>query len=294
MKKYKKVYIEITNVCNLDCSFCPQTRRSAEFMKVETFSKILDQIKSYTDYIYFHVKGEPLLHPNIEEFLDLSFEKGFKVNITTNGTLINKVKDKIMFKPALRQVNFSLHSFHGNLGCNNEEEYINDILTFTREARAKTDVIISLRLWNLEQDNAVNLELKKNHELLEVIEKEFKLEYKIQEEVTPARGIKIADRVYLNQDYEFSWPDLKEKEDDGVGFCYGLRNQAAILVDGTVVPCCLDGEGVINLGNIKSVDFSEIIESKRANSIIAGFSSRYAVEELCRKCGYRKKFGKSQ
>ena len=140
MKKYKKVYIEITNVCNLACDFCPQTRRSSEFMKVETFSKILDQIKSYTDYIYFHVKGEPLLHPDIEEFLDLSFEKGFKVNITTNGTLINKVKDKIIFKPALRQINFSLHSFHVNLGCNNEEEYINNILSFTREEIGRAHV----------------------------------------------------------------------------------------------------------------------------------------------------------
>ena len=111
MKQFKKFYIEITNVCNLACSFCPQTRRQPEFMEIETFDRILDQIKSHTDYIYFHVKGEPLLHPEIDEFLDLSYEKGFKVNITTNGTLINEVKDKIIMKPALRQVNFSLHSF---------------------------------------------------------------------------------------------------------------------------------------------------------------------------------------
>ncbi|WP_010250998.1 radical SAM/SPASM domain-containing protein [Acetivibrio cellulolyticus] len=290
MKRFKKFYIEITNVCNLACSFCPQTRRKAEFMKVDTFGKILDKIKPHTDYIYFHVKGEPLLHPEIDKFLDLSCEKGFKVNITTNGTLINKVKDKLMSKPALRQVNFSLHSFYGNEGCN-KDEYINNILSFVREARAKTDVILSLRLWNLEQDNAVNLEIKRNNELLEIIEKEFALTYKIQEEVTPARGIKIADKVYLNQDHTFQWPDLNEEEDDGVGFCYGLRNQVAILVDGTVVPCCLDGEGIINLGNINSMPFSEIVESERANNIFDGFSRRHAVEELCRKCGYRKKFG---
>jgi radical SAM protein with 4Fe4S-binding SPASM domain len=104
--------------------------------------------------------------------------------------------------------------------------------------------------------------------------------------------VKITDRVYLNQDQEFQWPDLKEVEDDGVGFCYGLRNQIAILVDGTVVPCCLDGEGVVNLGNINTTQFSKIIESERAGNIIEGFSRREAVEELCRKCGYRKRFGK--
>ena len=294
MRKFKKLYIEITNVCNLACSFCPKTERKSEFMKTDTFAKILEQIKPHAEYIFFHVKGEPLLHPEIDKFLDLSFEKGFKVNITTNGTLINKAKDKIMLKPALRQINFSLHSFRGNEGGDNEEEYINNILSFVREARDKTDVIVSFRLWNLEQDNLVNLKSKRNRGILEILEKEFDLPYKIQEEVTLARGIKIADKVYLNQDYTFVWPDLKEEEDDGIGFCYGLRNQVAILVDGTVVPCCLDGEGIINLGNINNIPFSEIVESERANNIFEGFSKRQAVEELCRKCGYRKKFGSIQ
>lgn len=291
MKKFKKFYIEITNVCNLSCDFCPQTRRKPEFMEIDTFNIILDQIKDHTSYIYFHVKGEPLLHPEIDKFLDISYEKGFHVNITTNGTLINIVKDKLITKPALRQVNFSLHSFDGNQGGKNKEEYINDILTFTKEAMDQSKIIIALRLWNLDEDNVINLERKKNNEILNTIEKEFNLPYRIQEKFVPGSGIKIADRLYLNQDHQFQWPDLKEEEDDGAGFCYGLRNQVAVLVDGTVVPCCLDGEGVINLGNIHTSHFSEIIENDRANLIVEGFSSRKAVEELCRKCGYRKRFG---
>lgn len=290
MKKFKKFYIEITNVCNLACRFCPRTRRKPEFMKIDTFSQILDEIKPYTEYIYYHVKGEPLLHPEIDKFLNLSYEKGFKVNLTTNGTLINDAKDKILMKPALRQVNFSLHSFDGNEGSKNKDEYINNILSFVKEAIENTSMLISLRLWNLNKDNAANLQKEKNSQLLRVIEKEFNLDYRIEEKVIPSRGIKISDRVYLNQDHEFQWPDLKEKEDDGRGFCYGLRNQIAILVDGTVVPCCLDGEGIINLGNINRTHFSEIIVSDRANNLYNGFSRREAVEELCRKCGYRKKF----
>lgn len=290
MKKFKKFYIEITNVCNLACNFCPQTKREPEFMKVENFSNILDKIKPYAEYIYLHVKGEPLLHPEIDKLLDLSYEKGFKVNITTNGTLINKVKDKLLTKPALRQVNFSLHSFDGNDHSKNKDEYINNILSFSNSAIKKTNMLISLRLWNLSENNIANLERKRNHSLLEIIEKEFNLNYKIQEKVSPGRGIKISDRIYVNQDHQFKWPDLNEDADNGEGFCYGLRNQIAILVDGTVVPCCLDGEGVINLGNINKMDFSKIIESNRATDIFNGFSNRQAVEELCKKCGYRKKF----
>ncbi|EJO5347536.1 SPASM domain-containing protein [Clostridium botulinum] len=290
VKRFKKFYIEITNVCNLACDFCPQTKRKQQFMAIEIFDKILDQIKPYTDYIYFHVKGEPLLHPEIDKFLDLSYEKGFKVNITTNGTLINKVKDKIIMKKALRQINFSLHSFDGNEESKDKDKYINDIISFIRDTIDKNNIFISLRLWNLDKDNITNLKKKRNAELLHIIEKEFKLPYKIEEKITPGKGIKVYNKIYINQDHEFQWPDLKAEEDDGKGFCYGLRNQVAILVDGTVVPCCLDGEGVINLGNINENDFGKIIDSKRANDILEGFSKRLAVEELCRKCGYRKKF----
>ena len=196
----------------------------------------------------------------------------------------------LLLKSALRQVNFSLHSFDGNDGLDNKDEYINNIISFAKEAVDKTNILISLRLWNLDMDNATNLQRKRNSQILEIIEKSFNLDYKIEEKVIPSRGIKIADRVYLNQDYEFKWPDLKEIEDTGKGFCHGLRNQVGILVDGTVVPCCLDGEGIINLGNISKTLFLDIIESDRAKSIVNGFSRREAIEELCRKCGYMKRF----
>ena len=295
MKTFKRIYIEIGNICNLACDFCPETKRGKEFMSLETFTHILDQIKPHGEYLYFHVKGEPLLHPQLDKFLDLTYEKGFKVNITTNGTLIDRVQEKIINKPGLRQISFSLHSFDGN---HDGDEYFEERKAYFRQifnfikAVQETPLISSLRLWNLEKDNALNLEKKRNQELIRMIEKEFSLDYKIEEKILPGRGIKIAHKVYLNQDHEFKWPDLKEEEDDGVGFCYGLRDQVAILVDGTVVPCCLDGEGVINLGNINKTSFNQIVESKRAQAIYDGFSQRKAVEELCRKCGYRQKFGK--
>ncbi|KAB2336147.1 radical SAM protein [Cytobacillus depressus] len=290
MKTFKKVYVEITSVCNLACSFCPPTSRKANLIKLDAFNNILDQLKPHTKYIYLHVKGEPLLHPRIDELLDASHAKGFKVNITTNGTLIKKNREKLLGKPALRQMNFSLHSFDGHEGSTNREGYLAEILSFVREA-AKHNVIISFRLWNLDRDNMTSAEKRRNRETLEILEKEFNLDYKIEEKVVPGKGIKVADRIYINQDHEFQWPSLLAPADDGKGFCHALRSQAAILVDGTVVPCCLDGEGVMNLGNINQTSFSEIVEGERANNIVDGFSRREAVEEMCKRCGYRRKFG---
>lgn len=290
LKTFKKVYIEITSVCNLACSFCPQTGRQANFLKTDVFAATLDQIKPHTKYIYLHVKGEPLLHPRIDELLDIAHEKGFKVNITTNGTLIQKNRHKLLGKPALRQMNFSLHSFDGHEGSVDREGYLRNILSFVQEA-AEQGVIISYRLWNLQKEDLSSGEKRRNRETLELLEKAYSLDYRIEEKVVPGGGVKIAERIYLNQDHEFRWPSLDAPEDDGKGFCHGLRTQAAILVDGTVVPCCLDGEGVINLGNIHRTSFSEIVEGERANNLYEGFSRREAVEELCRKCGYRQRFG---
>ena len=294
MRKFRKMYIEIGNICNMDCSFCPETKRKGEFMEIGKFSFILDQIKPYTNYIYFHVKGEPLLHPKLDQLLDISHEKGFKVNITTNGTLIDKLGHKIRKKPALRQINFSLHSFDKSQDPNKNIEimdnYLDSIFKFIKTAK-RPDFFISLRLWNLEKNNSSGFKMEKNQLLLEKIEKEFSLAYKIKDKIQPKKGLQLAPNIYLNQDYEFTWPDLKEEADNGQGFCYGLRNQVGILVDGTVVPCCLDGEGVINLGNIYDTSFEQIIYNKRAQAIYDGFSERRAVEELCKRCGYRKRFG---
>lgn len=290
LRTFKKVYIEVTSICNLACSFCPQTERKPQFIQLDAFHHILDEIKPHTRHIYLHVKGEPLLHPRIDELLDASHEKGFKVNITTNGTLIRKNRHKLLGKPALRQMNFSLHSFDGHEGSENREEYLSDIISFVREA-SEHQVIFSFRLWNLNPEHATTAQKRRNRETLEMLEKEFELDYRIEEKVVPGGGIRIADRIYLNQDYEFQWPSLQAPEDDGKGFCHALRSQAAVLVDGTVVPCCLDGEGLIRLGNVYQAPFAEIVEGERASRLFDGFSRREAVEELCRKCGYRKRFG---
>ncbi len=297
MNSFKKIYIEITNVCNLSCDFCPETKRSSKFMNMNDFTHILEQVKPYGTYLYLHVKGEPLLHPDIEPLLDICYEKGFYVNITTNGTLINKTKEKLLEKPALRQINFSLHSFDRNDDTYSMDEYLEDIFSFINESLDKTDIIHSLRLWNLQgttedykQEEINDINTVQNQNIIEKIQNAFQLDFQLEEEVKEKMGIKLQNKLYLNQEYEFQWPDINAKEDDGVGFCYGLRNQIAILVDGTVVPCCLDGNGIISLGNVKKQSLASILESERVQKIQDSFSKRYAIEELCRKCGYRRRF----
>lgn len=284
MKKFKKVYVEITNICNLSCNFCPKTSRKLKFMDKEEFQLIINKIKPYTDHIYFHLMGEPFLNKELENFLEISRESQLKVNITTNGTIINEVKSILLKASALRQVNISLHSFEANEEQIDFEKYINSVIDFALEAAENTNIICSLRLWNL--DTRYSASNNMNVDIFKLLEKEFEINCDLRESLKEKNSFKLRKNVYISMGEKFKWPSLKVDELGERAFCYGLRDQIGVLVDGTVVPCCLDSEGSIPLGNIFESDLEEILNSKRAKDIYNGFSERKAVEELCKRCGF--------
>ncbi|GAA0821339.1 radical SAM/SPASM domain-containing protein [Clostridium tertium] len=288
MTRFKKIYIETTNICNLSCNFCPKTSRKLGFMGIESFNEIINKIKGYTNHIYLHLMGEPFLNKNLETFLKIAKEADLKVNITTNGTLINRVKDVIINSKAVRQINISLHSFEANDNDIEFNKYINNILDFINESTEKSETICALRLWNIDTE-----ELKANNNLnlqiINLIQDKLNLEINLIEELKEKKRLKLKDKVYLNMAEKFSWPDANLSLISEDVFCYGLRDQIGILLDGTVVPCCLDSEGKIPLGNIFEKSLEQIITSERARNIYDGFSRRRAVEDLCKRCGYAKR-----
>lgn len=254
-------------------------------MQPADFSEIIRQVKECTSHIALHVLGEPLLHPNLGQLLTDCQRNGLAVNLTTNGTLLPKQQGILLQSKALRQVNISLHSA---VDINTESglsEYLAGIFEFIRQVRASRSIYICLRLWNL-NENGADLSLK-NEPMLRRIEEFFDLPTKLADAVTPGHGITLAPNVFLSQNSRFEWPHALEKELGKVGCCRGLRDHVAILVDGTVVPCCLDAEADIKLGNIHELPLAEILTNSRASAMYEGMSQRRLVEDLCRRCSYR-------
>lgn len=284
MKKYKKIYVEISNVCNLDCNFCPKTKRKNEVMSAERFSIIAEKISKFTDYVYLHVMGEPLLHPMLKEILDICEGQGLKVCITTNGTLLKEKRCILLNSKAVHKISISLHSFEGNESVKGMEEYIQDIVDYTKMA-SKAGQICSLRLWNINGGNSENVNIINMLEGSYALEKGY-----ILNDIKNKSSFTLGERIYLQMAEKFDWPDMDVETIGDKGFCYGLRDQIAILVNGTVVPCCLDHEGDIDLGNIFEDDLENILDGDRAQKIYKGFSERKVIEKLCTKCGYRKRF----
>ncbi len=273
MKRFFKIYLEISNVCNLSCAFCPGTSRAPRVMNEREFAFLLPRLAPYTDYLYFHLMGEPLCHPHLESFLKMAHEYGFKVILTTNGTLLKKHKDMLLSSPALHKINISLHAFEANDISVPFSKYLADCFDFSKAAEGKK--ITVFRLWN---NGGAD---EKNDEIVSNMQKFFTAPWEKNR-----NGEKIGEKVFLEYGDKFDWPSLDMPDMGEKMFCYGLRDQIGVLADGSVVPCCLDHDGDITLGNLFSQNMDEILSSKRAVKIIDGFNRGIGVDPLCRRCGY--------
>lgn len=261
--RFKKIYIETTNLCNLNCYFCIKNRRKKEIMTIQNFKIILSKIKNYTNYIYLHILGEPLLNPKLNEFILLASNEGFNINITTNGYLIDKIKDN----KNIRQVNISLHSF--DVKYNVElKKYLNNIFDSVEEL-IKNDTYVSLRLW---------VKNKYSEDIINEVNNYYK--------VNITKNTKIKENLFFNFEKQFIWPDLNNSYYNESGKCYGLTDHIGILVDGTIVPCCLDTLGIINLGNIFKEEIDEILNKKTVIKMIEGFKNNKKEMELCKHCNF--------
>ena len=273
---YSRVYVEITNICNMHCSFCHGHSRENRVMTREEFAHILRALKGYTGYIYYHLMGEPLTHPQLPLFLKMAADEGFRSVITTNGTLLHRRGEELL-AAAPHKISISLHSFEQS-DESAFRRYLQEVASFAARAEAAGTIVV-LRLWNRGFDEG------RNETALTLLR-----EFLPGPWLENSRGFRIWGKLFLEWGDRFAWPDQEAPVQGAQFFCYGMKDHFGILCDGTVVPCCLDSDGVINLGNVFQQSLSEILNSPRAAAITDGFARRTASEDLCRRCGYAQRF----
>ncbi len=279
---YSRVYVEITNTCNMHCSFCHGTSRQSKSMTLGEFARIIGNLKGITEYLYLHVLGEPLTHPMLPTFIEYATKSGFKVAITTNGTLLDKLGDALILCKTYK-VNISLHSFEKFSAPEKHKAYIKSCLEFADKA-SQSGILCVLRLWNREENQNEDQKVL-NDITLQLIKERFSNEWAFG-----TRGARIRNKLHLEYGDRFEWPDSNRELLGDKVFCHGLSDHFGILSDGTVIPCCLDADGAIALGNIFESDIRSILSSERAIAIKQGFSEKKAVEELCKRCPYARRF----
>ena len=288
-QKNSKAYLEITNVCNLFCSFCHGTSRKPRFMTLTEFETAARKLRPYCEYLYLHLMGEPLLHPQLGEILECAADLNFKVILTTNGTLLGRKSAPLLGSKALFKVSVSIHSFDVNdmasLGCSSFDDYFAVCSDFC-DAAAERGVICVYRLWNNEGDTAPEVQ---NAETLAVMRAHYPGEWK-----KIYSGYRLSEsKIFLEWGKRFEWPDAapeKSATENHAHSCYGLCDQIGVLCDGSIVPCCLDADGAITLGNIFTDSIDDVLSSPRAVALRESFEKRTVAEPLCLHCGYAARY----
>jgi radical SAM protein with 4Fe4S-binding SPASM domain len=288
MARFSKVHIEISNICNLQCSFCPEVVRTKKLIDLDLFRSVIRQVAPLADQVAFHLMGDPLVHPRLEELVSITHEYGARIFFVTNGVLMKEKQSSLLLHPAFRQVNFSLHSFPDNFPGRDTTAYLDRIFSYTERAFVeRSDLYINYRLWNLAEPRG---SADENRAMLARVAERFGVEVPAVVDVRARKSFRLKNRLYLHFDTEFVWPGLELPVLGTRGTCYGLSSHFGVLVDGTVVPCCLDKEGAIPLGNIRERSLTEILDDSRAQNILAGFRARKLVEGLCQRCQYIERF----
>ena len=281
-----KAYLEISNVCNLACSFCHGTKRPKRMLCDAEFETLTDRLAGRVKFLYFHLLGEPLLHPSFPHFVRRAWEKGFFPILTTNGSLLAKCGETVLENLPYK-ISMSLHAPAANPAFA-DPAYFESCIDFAKRAAAKGCIVV-LRLWNIGGEGE-----EENHAILEKLHAAFPGEWAPSHRDSIRLSRKKSEKVFLEWGEHFEWPDMScpEAPADADIFCHALRHQFGVLCDGTVVPCCLDAEGTLALGNLLESPLDEILQSPRARAIYDNFTNRRAIEPLCRRCDYAKRFSR--
>ena len=285
--KFPKIYVEITNVCNLRCSFCRGTERAASFLSPAQFRAYAKEVKGFTDYVYLHVMGEPLLHPDLEEIIEIAAEEGLRVCLTTNGTLLpTRLPMLLSHAESLYKISISLHAHEGN-GEGRMGTLSDYVLGAAESARAlgEKGVISVLRLWNEDNPDAASpAKNQQNTEILSLLRRVFPDQW-----TENRRGQKIGAGVYLEWGEKFDWPtDDGSLPDNGPrSHCFAMKDHVAILTDGRVLPCCIDCDGRMALGSLADKSLAEILAGEKAVEFRRQLAEGKLSHPLCRHCNFK-------
>jgi radical SAM protein with 4Fe4S-binding SPASM domain len=285
-KALKKIYLEISNICNLQCSFCPEVVREKKLMGLAQVDQLLKAAEPLCQQVCLHLMGEPLNHPHFNEILSLAQKNNVKLNITTNGTLIHRLLLDHPHFECIEQINFSLQSYPDNHPDRDINQYLAPIFSFSLLALEKRpELYINYRLWNQGSEWSEN-------KVVTAIENFFDLKINSNVDVAWKKSKKLKGRLYLNYDSRFEWPALSAPNYGEIGTCHALDHHIGIHADGTVVPCCLDKEAKIKLGNAFVTPLAEILNNNLSTELRDGFKRGELLHPLCQHCQFATRFKK--
>lgn len=290
----KKIYIELSDICHLACSFCPAQKGVRGVMSPAVFSQALDHALPLSNRIALHILGDPCALPNLADYLAIAHSKGAEIELVTSGAFFHKHSPQALLSPPIYQLSISLEAGLDNAITN----YASRLAPLLAYHSQHPSCFLNLRV----QDSSLYQNPQALCALLRQIlpESTFTPTHNAYHSVLhhalacddihalfDEKGrIRLWSRAFLIKKTHFTWAGFATMPKSRKS-CHALTQQIGILSDGTIVPCCMDTQGVINLGNIAHISLQEALRSPRAQAMIAGFSQGIAIEQLCQRCGFK-------
>ncbi len=278
-KPFKKIYVELSDICGLQCGFCPNPKNIRGVMPLELFEKVCKEAAPLTQMITLHVLGDPCKLKNLKLYLNIAKRFSLKVDLVTSGVYLHDFET--LLQDVIYQISISLDAGLDDHNKLNQHRYIQKILEFCRYKFEKnSEVFLNLRI----QDST----LEKHQDAIKPFLETFEV---ISLEALKSQGrARLFKKSFLNIQKTFKWPSLNApnplNQESKIPYCYGLIKQIAILSDGVVVPCCMDTQASINLGNLNHTPLKDILKSQKATAIKTHFLKGEALEPLCKNCSY--------
>ena len=316
---FRKVFIELTNHCNMSCDFCPDSimTRKRGFMDLDLAKRIINELseKDMTRSIDFHLMGEPMLHPHYAELATYVHEKGLNAVLYTNCTLLNKKNISKLVSIPLSGMVLSVQSSNAGAFINrrarniNFEDYIKGVESFVHSwINSRNRTPLSIHYMTGLQDNSPGKELIKNRqECIDILSYWRDFLHKIDPD--SVEKYHFLPKVNLNNlwsqymiypgisvffKYCHTWdgqmlPAGYQVRPNSRGICKEIidRNKMssfAILWNGETTYCCSDYDGSLELGNVSGRSIEDVYFGDKASHIRDMAEKEKIVHPTCQSC----------
>ncbi|MGD1904930.1 MAG: radical SAM/SPASM domain-containing protein [Leptolyngbyaceae cyanobacterium] len=317
----ERLHIEVTNVCNFKCEFCPDAimERRRGHMDVALLERLLTEVADHqlANIVTFHLMGEPLIYPHVFEGIAMAVERGLKLHLTTNGSTFHLRPDHIeaLVASQIPKVTISLQTpdpqtftLRGAPPRLEPEAYFDGITQYVRAnlQAAESPTRIHIKFLDttphpflvphkpmhiVEGKAAMREELMRWAERLlsglddapdaQAVERAIARHKPGRWQLIPLHPKLVLETFPLD-----SWGNVESSQVTPAhfGYCNGVSGQAGVLYDGTVVPCCKDYEGQIPLGNAQDIPLRDILAGPSACGLKKGFDRLKVNHPVCQRC----------
>ena len=293
MDKITYAYLETTNYCNLDCSFCNRDEviGSLKHMSLDDWGKLLDGIKHHPiQEAKLMGMGEPMLHPQFDEVCRMFKEVFPKCKLIVATNCQYNINDK--FRECMKYIDmlyFSIDGYKESYERDRSPAKWSKLLKFLEQFKSvdryDCDVVVNyvVNAYNVQDIRKVDKLRKENNlgQLRLNIAQIWDADIKMSDDIATS-GYTEKDLNYLRENWN---EQIMGKSKWDFKDCFWVNNAIYTTVEGNVKMCCMN-TGAEPFGNLFENSIDEIRLMDDYQNVKKGCQTNNPTSH-CQNCSYK-------